>query len=106
MLFGHSCGAGSGLDVATIEAQPGTYALVHSTTGRGLIRIGRPGELRLQSGFYVYVGSALGHWGVGARFAHQMKPSGRPHWHIDYLRKHAVLLGISEVMGRHRKSVA
>ena len=84
-------GAKARLDVATIEAQPGTYAVVLSATTGGLVQIGRLGKLRLQPGFYVYVGSALGPGGVRARLAHHLEPSSRPHWHIDYLRKHTAL---------------
>src|SRR5664280_171056 len=53
-----------------------------------LTQRGRLGALRLRSGFYVYVGSALGPGGVRARRAHHRKLSRRPHWHIDYLRAH------------------
>jgi Uri superfamily endonuclease len=74
------------LMLATVETQPGTYALVLSAKASGLVRIGRLGGLRLQSGFYVYVGSALGPGGVRARLAHHLGPSIRPRWHIDYLR--------------------
>ena len=70
------------------RARPGTYVLVLSSRSTDLIQIGRLGSLQLQSGFYIYVGSALGPGGVRARLAHHLKPSRRPHWHIDYLRAH------------------
>src|SRR5271166_7032478 len=70
------------------QARPGTYVLLLSSRSTGLIQIGRLGALQLQSGFYVYVGSALGPGGVRARLAHHLKLSRRPHWHIDYLRAH------------------
>jgi Uri superfamily endonuclease len=54
------------------------------------IRVGRLGGMRLQSGFYVYVGSAFGPGGVRARVNHHQRTSSRPHWHIDYLRPHTV----------------
>ncbi len=54
------------------------------------VRIGRRGELRLQPGFYIYLGSALGPGGVRARLALHFRPCTRPHWHLDYLRAHAV----------------
>ena len=68
------------------HAGPGTYVLVLSSRSTDLIQIGKLGALQLQSGFYVYVGSALGPGGVRARLAHHLKLSRRPHWHIDYLR--------------------
>src|SRR5208337_3878260 len=61
---------------------------VLSSRSTDLIQIGRLGALQLQSGFYLYVGSALGPGGVRARLAHHLKLSRRPHWHIDYLRAH------------------
>ena len=63
-----------------------TYALLLSSATDELIRVGRLGNLRLQPGYYVYVGSALGPGGLRARLAHHMRPAERPHWHIDYLR--------------------
>ena len=80
----------SGCDdhVGIEQARPGTYVLVLSSRSTDLIQIGKLGALQLRSGFYVYVGSALGPGGVRARLAHHLKPSRRPHWHIDYLRAH------------------
>jgi len=74
--------------VGITQARPGTYVLVLSSRSTDLIQIGRLGALQLQSGFYVYVGSALGPGGVRARLARHLRPSCRPHWHIDYLRAH------------------
>jgi Uri superfamily endonuclease len=79
------------LKLAALEPEPGTYVLVLFARTNGLVWIGRLGRLRLQSGFYVYVGSALGSGGVRARLAHHLKASSRPHWHIDYLRRHTLL---------------
>jgi len=75
----------------SFELRPGTYALLLPSATDAVIRVGRLGDLRLQSGFYVYVGSALGSGGVRARLAHHMRPAERPHWHIDYLRPHTTL---------------
>ena len=77
-----------------LEAKPGTYALILSCSANHRIHIGRLGTMRLEPGFYVYVGSALGPGGLRARIAHHQKPSLRPHWHIDYLRAHTRLHGI------------
>jgi len=66
----------------------GTYALVFSSTEAAPIAIGKHGTLRLQRGYYVYVGSALGPGGLHARMAHHLEPTGHPHWHVDYLRTH------------------
>jgi Uri superfamily endonuclease len=66
--------------------QPGTYALILASTKTAPIRVGKLGSLQLQPGFYVYTGSAHGPGGLRARLAHHLKPTARPHWHIDYLR--------------------
>jgi len=70
---------------ADFGARPGTYALLLYSASDAEIRVGRLGHMRLQSGFYVYVGSALGPGGVRARVRHHLLDSPRPHWHIDYL---------------------
>ena len=50
------------------------------------ISVGRLGEVLLQPGWYLYVGSAFGPGGVKARCGHHRQISSRPRWHIDYLR--------------------
>ena len=77
--------------LADIQSKPGTYALLLSSKTDAVIRIGRFGNLRLQPGYYVYVGSALGPGGVRGRLGHHIRPAKRPHWHIDYLRKKTTL---------------
>ncbi|HJN43494.1 MAG: hypothetical protein CL477_00960 [Acidobacteria bacterium] len=71
--------------------QHGTYALILSCSMHAVVQIGRLGCVQLQSGYYVYVGSAFGPGGIAARLAHHVKVTPRPHWHVDYLRAHAVL---------------
>jgi hypothetical protein len=41
-----------------IPSEPGTYALVLACKKIGTVRIGRLGDLALQPGVYIYVGSA------------------------------------------------
>jgi Uri superfamily endonuclease len=71
-----------------IEPKPGTYALILSCMSKARIKIGRLGTMRIQPGYNVYLGSALGSGGLRARIAHHQKLSTKPHWHIDYLRAH------------------
>jgi Uri superfamily endonuclease len=75
-------------EIAEISARPGTYFLLLSSSTEAMIRVGQLGSLRLQPGFYVYVGSALGPGGVRARLAHHLRLAEHPRWHIDYLRSH------------------
>ena len=70
-----------------MNAHLGTYALILYADHRRVVQIGRLGQLAVQSGFYVYVGSAFGPGGVQARVRHHSNIAERPHWHIDYLRR-------------------
>jgi len=70
----------------TITKQPGTYVLILVNSRLGVLPIGQLGDLSLQPGVYVYVGSAWGPGGLAARVQHHYRISSRPHWHIDYLR--------------------
>ncbi len=66
--------------------QPGTYAIVLKPNAQRSIRVGKLGLLRVQAGYYIYVGSAFGPGGLEARIAHHQRTSHRSRWHIDYLR--------------------
>lgn len=74
-----------------LPAARGTYALVLRCAITRRVRIGRLGWLDLRPGWYVYVGSAFGPGGLQARIGHHRRVARRPHWHIDYLRRHAPL---------------
>lgn len=87
-------------DQTDLQPKPGTYALLLSSATDTAIRIGQLREMRLQPGYYVYVGSALGPGGVRTRLAHHMRPAQRPHWHIDYLRTRTTLEGAWCCYGR------
>ena len=69
-----------------MKNHPGTYAIVLKPNGERSIKIGKLGMLRVQAGYYIYVGSAFGPGGLKARIAHHNRVSHRPRWHIDYLR--------------------
>ena len=73
------------------DSRPGAYALWLTIAEPLHLTVGQRGELRLLPGCCVYVGSALGPGGLRARIAHHARIAARPHWHIDYLRRHAPL---------------
>lgn len=77
-----------------INNTKGTYALILECHQEKAIRIGKRGELTLKPGFYVYLGSAFGSGGLTSRLKHHKGISQKPHWHIDYLRKHCKLVAI------------
>lgn len=73
---------------AVIDRNPGTYALIMWLDREVVAAIGSLGRRRFPRGWYVYIGSALGTGGVGARIARHLI-GGTPRWHLDYLRAHA-----------------
>jgi Uri superfamily endonuclease len=58
------------------------------------VRIGRLGTFRFSTGAYVYVGSAWGPGGLTTRLGRHLRPEKNCHWHIDYLRRYAAIIGI------------
>lgn len=69
-----------------MERLPGSYALIFKCLESSDLKVGALGILRLEPGYYIYVGSAFGPGGVSARINHHRLISQRPHWHLDYLR--------------------
>jgi len=65
--------------------KPGTYALLFSAKRGFSATVGALGTVRFSKGAYVYIGSALGPGGLGARLQHHLSRPNRPHWHLDYL---------------------
>jgi Uri superfamily endonuclease len=77
----------------------GSYALVLRLRRSTVLSVGRLGRFRFPSGDYVYVGSAQGPGGLGARLGRHLR-AGKPlRWHIDYLRQRAAVHGIWAATG-------
>ena len=74
-----------------LTADKGTYILVMRCRKSAEIRVGRHLQLRLQPGYYLYVGSAQGPGGISARVTRHRRSNKKLHWHIDYLRRHTAL---------------
>lgn len=70
------------------------------------LSVGRMGCFDFASGEYIYLGSARGPGGLLARLAHHARCTPRPHWHIDYLRRHARLLGAWAAEGQQQLECA
>jgi len=64
----------------------GTYALLLHLEDSFDLSIGALGSRQLESGWYVYVGSAQN--GLYQRINRHLKSSKKKHWHIDYLLEH------------------
>lgn len=73
------------------SSRPGAYALLLTIAEPLTLKVGQLGEMRLTPGCCIYAGSALGPGGLRARIAHHARIATCPHWHIDYLRRHAPL---------------
>jgi Uri superfamily endonuclease len=75
---------------AIFPSDPGTYALVLGLDSATDVEVGRLGRGTFPTGFYIYVGSALGPGGLAGRLRRHAKstiaPGWRTWWHIDYLR--------------------
>lgn len=71
----------------------GSYILVLEVERPLLqLQVGKFGCFDLAAGWYLYVGSAFGSGGLRARLAHHARcEKPRMHWHVDYLRREAVL---------------
>lgn len=78
----------------------GTYVLVLRVPRRARVDIGKLGRFELRPGYYCYVGSGFGPGGVLSRLAHHFRPVARPHWHVDHLRKAAL---VEEAWYAHHK---
>lgn len=81
----------------------GTYALALRLAQGQWINVGRLGRFLFPSGFYLYVGSALGPGGLAARLGRHLRREKRLHWHVDYLRVWANLPGAYYVESRERR---
>lgn len=64
------------------------------------LTVGRLGPVAFPSGWYVYVGSALG--GLGPRLRRHAAEEKRHHWHIDVLRAACQLVAVAVHPGPER----
>ncbi len=71
---------------ADLPAGPGSYALHLVLPAPLSLSIGKMGRFVFPTGDYIYLGSA--------RIAHHARVADYPHWHLDWLRPHAILSGV------------
>jgi len=84
--------------------EPGTYLLLLQVAEQAARQVGRFGQVIIQPGWYVYVGSARG--GLGARLRRHARTGKRRHWHIDALGEVARLARIPVRVGGGRLECA
>jgi Uri superfamily endonuclease len=70
----------------------GSYILLIRLPEGQTINAGSVPDNYFPSGYYAYVGSAMG--GLKSRLNRHLKKDKRPHWHIDYLLQKASISGI------------
>jgi len=73
----------------------GSYVLIAKLPEPEIITIGKLTDAYFPSGYYAYVGSALG--GVKARISRHLSQSKKQHWHIDYPLPKAAVTDIMRV---------
>jgi Uri superfamily endonuclease len=86
-----------------LPATAGTYALKLQIGQEQIIQIGSLGRFALNTGYYLYLGSAFGPGGLRGRLTHHLHPVNRPCWHIDYLRSAAQVTEIWYTLDPHRR---
>lgn len=69
-----------------LPSLPGTYALLLRLDHTTRVQVGALGMFHFPRGWYIYVGSARGAGGLGARLRHHWRIALRAHWHLDFLR--------------------
>ncbi len=69
-----------------LDPSPGTYALVFACSAPFQAVVGKLGRVHVSAGHWIYLGSAFGPGGLRSRLLHHLKPSQRPHWHLDYIK--------------------
>ena len=74
-----------------MKGTPGVYILIISLKKEHTIKVGRRRTIPFASGYYFYVGSALG--GLEARVTRHLAKEKRHHWHIDYLLDASKIIG-------------
>ncbi len=90
------------LDNAAIASGSGAYILWLQANGAAAVQVGKLGCLQMQSGWYCYIGSAMGPGGVAARVGHHCRIARKPRWHIDYLRAECHLRAVWYVLTPQR----
>ncbi len=89
-----------------LPAAPGVYALCVPLDAPLVIRAGRLGQIPLDAGCYIYVGSAHGPGGLAARVGRHLRQEKRPHWHIDALTAAAPIVEVWWVEAAERLECA
>jgi len=83
-----------------VKGTPGVYILIVYLAGSQTIKVGKKRVIPFESGYYFYVGSALG--GLENRIKRHLAREKRHHWHIDYLLDIGKIVGILAIPTNHK----
>jgi Uri superfamily endonuclease len=92
-----------------MSANSGAYVLILELTGDTSVTIGALGEHEFRSGYYAYVGSALGSRGFNRVLRHIRVSEGNNQtrkWHIDYLSSVSKIIEVYKVFTLERVECA
>ena len=93
----------------TKDTDGGAYVLLLQLNDRRALIIGALGEYHFRSGFYAYVGSALGPGGFKRILRHIRVSTGENkarRWHIDYLSSVSTIIEAHKVFTQERLECA
>lgn len=79
----------------------GTYSLIVHVPYELALSVGELGKVVFKSGYYAYVGSALG--GLEKRVARHLRGEKKIYWHIDHLLIHARAVDVIIAHSEERK---
>ena len=91
---------------ASLPPSKGTYALVMRGEPGRIVPVGAMGQVRIESPWLVYVGSALGPGGLRARLGRHIVGSPNQRWHIDHVRAVAELVEVWWIESEERLECA
>ena len=86
-----------------IPTDKGAYVLILNLGRTIQLSIGKLGSHQFAAGYYLYIGSAQGAGGLSARVGCHLERNECPHWHIDYLLKHANVLEVWAGIGPRKQ---
>ncbi|HDI12653.1 MAG: GIY-YIG nuclease family protein [Hadesarchaea archaeon] len=79
----------------------GTYSLIVHVPYSLAISVGGLGNVKFKSGYYAYIGSAMG--GLEKRIGRHLSKKKKIYWHIDHLLLHARAVDVITAPGKIRK---
>lgn len=90
--------------ISALPVFAGAYALQLHLSHSQQIQVGKFARTIFPAGNYIYLGSAFGPGGLRARLGRHLRGTGKPHWHIDYLRCKAEVQTVGYVLAGQENS--